>query len=86
MDGDWIDSPNCVKKEFLNYFKDRFAKPYYSWPCFQKDFPWVLLDDQSDILDVNVTREEIKRVVLDFQSDKALGPDSFVLIFFFFKF
>ncbi|GJW22502.1 RNA-directed DNA polymerase, eukaryota [Tanacetum coccineum] len=74
-DGIWMGDPLMVKREFLIYFKTRFAKPDESRIHLNMHFPNTLSSDQRDELELEVTKEEIKRAVWDCGIVKSPGPD-----------
>nr|GEX12575.1 hypothetical protein [Tanacetum cinerariifolium] len=81
-DGDWVDDPICVKKEFCNHFATRFQDPGPSRGCLNFDFPYHLNDEQNSVLESPVTRDEIRIAVWGCGEDKSPGPDGFTFEFF----
>ncbi|GJS76819.1 RNA-directed DNA polymerase, eukaryota [Tanacetum coccineum] len=75
VDGAWLESPNLVKEEFLNHFKDRFDHPVSSRLILDMDFPNTLSLDQRDELEISISKDEFKRVVWDCGLDKSPGLD-----------
>ncbi|GJS72199.1 RNA-directed DNA polymerase, eukaryota [Tanacetum coccineum] len=75
VDGNWIDSPHLVKREFLSHFKNRFDHPQDSRLQLDLNFPNTLQHDQIIGLECDVSKDEIKRAVWDCGTDKSLGPD-----------
>ncbi|GJX53121.1 RNA-directed DNA polymerase, eukaryota [Tanacetum coccineum] len=73
----WIESPILVKDEFLSYFASRFNKPPDYRLHIDLDFPNKLSLEQQMVLEIKVTREEIKKAVWDCGVDKSPGPDGF---------
>nr|GFA96303.1 RNA-directed DNA polymerase, eukaryota [Tanacetum cinerariifolium] len=63
-DGVWLDKPDQVKEEFLNHFRDRFARPVENRVSFDMEFLNSLSRAQQKELESIVTREEIKRADL----------------------
>ncbi|GJX45384.1 RNA-directed DNA polymerase, eukaryota, reverse transcriptase zinc-binding domain protein [Tanacetum coccineum] len=61
VDGMWVDSPNKVKKEFLDHFRNRFCKPGERKATLQMEFPKQIHPDQQRELESEVTNEEIKK-------------------------
>nr|GFA98188.1 RNA-directed DNA polymerase, eukaryota [Tanacetum cinerariifolium] len=47
VDGMWVDSPNKVKKEFLDHFSNRFCKPGERKATLQMEFPKQIHYDQQ---------------------------------------
>nr|GFC17573.1 putative RNA-directed DNA polymerase, eukaryota, reverse transcriptase zinc-binding domain protein [Tanacetum cinerariifolium] len=82
VDGVWTDSPDKVKREFLDHFTKRFSNPGEREASLFMDFPKQLNDDQQKEFESEVSNEEIKRAVWDCGTDKASGPDGFTFGFF----
>ncbi|GJW37830.1 RNA-directed DNA polymerase, eukaryota [Tanacetum coccineum] len=79
---EWIESPILVKDEFLSYFASRFNKPPDYRLHIDLDFPNKLSLEQQMVLEIEVTREEIKKAVWDCGVDKSPGPDGFTFGFY----
>ncbi|GKE68596.1 RNA-directed DNA polymerase, eukaryota, reverse transcriptase zinc-binding domain protein, partial [Tanacetum coccineum] len=75
VEGRWIESPILVKDEFLSYFASRFNKPPDYRLHVDLDFLNKLSLEQQIVLEIEVTREEIKKAVWDCGVDKLPGPD-----------
>ncbi|GJT14516.1 hypothetical protein Tco_0861558 [Tanacetum coccineum] len=75
MEGDWVENPNMVKNEFLNYFKNRFDRPKSVQPMLNMEFPHHLNSMQQLDLEAEVSNEEIG-------VDKSPGPDGFTFDFY----
>ncbi|GKE83371.1 RNA-directed DNA polymerase, eukaryota, reverse transcriptase zinc-binding domain protein, partial [Tanacetum coccineum] len=75
VDGNWIDSPHLVKREFLSHFKNRFDHPQDSRLQLDLNFPNIDLE-------CDVSKDEIKRAVWDCGTDKSPGPDGFTFGFY----
>ncbi|GKB60706.1 hypothetical protein Tco_0916892 [Tanacetum coccineum] len=73
--GRWSEFPILVKDEFLSYFASRFNKPPDYRLHIDLDFPNKLSLEQQMVLEIDVTREEIKKAVWDCKVDKSPGPD-----------
>ncbi|GJV37172.1 RNA-directed DNA polymerase, eukaryota [Tanacetum coccineum] len=82
VDGNWIDSPHLVKREFLSHFKNRFDHPQDSRLQLDLNFPNTLQPDQIIDLECDVSKDEIKRAVWDCGTDKSPGPDGFTFGFY----
>nr|GFB61669.1 RNA-directed DNA polymerase, eukaryota [Tanacetum cinerariifolium] len=82
VDGMWVDSPNKVKKEFLDHFSNRFCKPGERKATLQMEFPKQIHSDQQRELQSEVTNDEIKKAVWECGTDKAPGSDGFTFGFF----
>ncbi|GJW82120.1 hypothetical protein Tco_0146095 [Tanacetum coccineum] len=82
VEGRWIESPILVKDEFLSYFASRFNKPPDYRLHIDLDFPNKLSLKQQMVLEIEVTREEIKKAVWDCGVDKSPGPDGFTFGFY----
>ncbi|GJX73714.1 hypothetical protein Tco_0312309, partial [Tanacetum coccineum] len=80
--GIWIESPILVKDEFLSYFASRFNKPPEYRLHINLNFPNKLSLEQQMVLEIEVTREEIKKAVWDCGVDKSPGPDGFTFGFY----
>ncbi|GKC60500.1 RNA-directed DNA polymerase, eukaryota [Tanacetum coccineum] len=82
VDGNWIETPSLVKKEFLSYFSNRFDRPPEFRLHNNAEFPNKLSPEQQSDLEINVTRNEIKKAIWDCGTDKSPGPDGFTFGFF----
>ncbi|GJX13849.1 hypothetical protein Tco_0205607 [Tanacetum coccineum] len=82
VDGNSIDSPHLVKREFLSHFKNRFDHPQDSRLQLNLNFPNTLQPDQIIDLECDVSKDEIKRAVWDCGTDKSPGPDGFTFGFY----
>ncbi|GJV96565.1 RNA-directed DNA polymerase, eukaryota [Tanacetum coccineum] len=82
VDGNWIETPSLVKKEFLSYFSNRFDRPPKFHLHNNDEFPNKLSPEQQSDLEINVTRNEIKKAIWDCGTDKSPGPDGFTFGFF----
>ncbi|GJR29249.1 hypothetical protein Tco_1105481 [Tanacetum coccineum] len=63
IDGVWKEQPNDVKQEFLSHFQDRFAKPSERRANIDMRFPKTISEDQSQDLEREVSKQEIKTAV-----------------------
>nr|GEX00497.1 RNA-directed DNA polymerase, eukaryota [Tanacetum cinerariifolium] len=77
----WIDNPVLVKNEFLSHFKNRFERPKEARLNLNMKFPCKLTFVQQSDLEIDVSNNEIKRVVWDYGVDKSPGPDGFTFGF-----
>ncbi|GJY51033.1 hypothetical protein Tco_0441880 [Tanacetum coccineum] len=82
VEGRWVESPILVKDEFLFYFASHFNKPPDYRLHIDLDFPDKLSLEQQMVLEIEVTREEIKKAVWDCGVDKSHGPDGFTSGFY----
>ncbi|GKA08647.1 RNA-directed DNA polymerase, eukaryota, partial [Tanacetum coccineum] len=82
IDGDWIEDPITVKKEFLSHFQSRFEAPCANRLTLDMDFPNRLSPDQAQDLERVFHKEEIKEAVWDCGLDKSPGPDGFTFGFY----
>ncbi|GKA86877.1 hypothetical protein Tco_0808588 [Tanacetum coccineum] len=60
IDDVWKEQPNDVKQEFLSHFQDRFAKPSERRANIDMRFPKTISEDQSQDLEREVSKQEIK--------------------------
>ncbi|GJR29733.1 RNA-directed DNA polymerase, eukaryota [Tanacetum coccineum] len=81
-DGIWIESPHLVKKEFFLHFKNRFEQSSHQGIQLEMDFVNRITSDQNDVLEGEVSNEEVKKAVWDCGVDKAPGPDGFTFGFY----
>nr|GEY16867.1 nucleotide-binding alpha-beta plait domain-containing protein [Tanacetum cinerariifolium] len=82
VDGMWVDSPNKVKKEFLDHFNNQFCKHVERKATLQMEFHKQIHSDQQRELESEVTNDEIKKAVWECGTDKSPGPDGFTFGFF----
>ncbi|GKA69987.1 putative RNA-directed DNA polymerase, eukaryota, reverse transcriptase zinc-binding domain protein [Tanacetum coccineum] len=80
--GEWIEDPEDVKSEFLDHFRSRFQQPAGISPSFNADSFNRLDSHESEFLELQFSRDEIKRVVWDYGGDRAPGPDGFTFKIF----
>ncbi|GJS83032.1 hypothetical protein Tco_0749573 [Tanacetum coccineum] len=80
-EGDLILDPSQIKKEFLNFFKEKFKHhdSNVDFPLFANSFGLCCLE--SHILETSVSLDEVKNTVWDCGSSKAPGPDGFSIAF-----
>ncbi|GKD39123.1 RNA-directed DNA polymerase, eukaryota [Tanacetum coccineum] len=71
VDGNWIKSPDLVKRKFLSHFKKRFKKPIETRLHIDLNFPSKLTSDQRNDLECEVTKDEIKKAVWDCGIEKS---------------
>nr|GEW78424.1 RNA-directed DNA polymerase, eukaryota [Tanacetum cinerariifolium] len=77
----WVEDPMAVKQTFFNHFSHKFAK-VTSIPYSTRRSRFRLVSQhQLEILESEVSLEEIKDVVWDCGSDKSPGPDGFTFGF-----
>ncbi|GKC19260.1 hypothetical protein Tco_1021410 [Tanacetum coccineum] len=57
-DGDWIDNPDRVKKEFYNHFANKFSAPDWSRVPMEGIFPRRLRADSSPDLEGDISNDE----------------------------
>ncbi|GJT23954.1 hypothetical protein Tco_0893891, partial [Tanacetum coccineum] len=82
IDGQWIEDPLQVKKEFLFHFKEIFYLPSRNRLMLDMVFPNTLSSDQSLDLERPFSPEEIKGAVWDCGSNKSPGSDGFTFDFY----
>nr|GEY14186.1 hypothetical protein [Tanacetum cinerariifolium] len=80
-DGAWIEEPFNVKAEFLDHFSKRFQRSHGITPSLDGDMPNYLSPMQSEFLERQISREEIKKDVWDCGGERAPGPDGFTFKF-----
>ncbi|GKA43664.1 RNA-directed DNA polymerase, eukaryota, reverse transcriptase zinc-binding domain protein [Tanacetum coccineum] len=78
----WVDNPQRVKNEFLHHFSKRFDKPAANRASLVMNFSKILSCDQQVELELEVSKDEVKRAVWDCGTDKAPGPDGFTFGFY----
>nr|GEX22680.1 RNA-directed DNA polymerase, eukaryota, reverse transcriptase zinc-binding domain protein [Tanacetum cinerariifolium] len=76
-----VKEPYKVKSEFLNHFTNRFSKHSGPKISFGHQMFKQLYDEQKEILESNVTYEEIKKLVWDCGTNKSSGPNGFTFDF-----
>ncbi|GJW07961.1 hypothetical protein Tco_1570384 [Tanacetum coccineum] len=72
----------CSKSRRSMAIKDRFNKPPDYRLHIDLDFPNKLSLEQQMVLEIEVSREEIKKAVWDCGVDKSPGPDGFTFGFY----
>nr|GEW91461.1 RNA-directed DNA polymerase, eukaryota [Tanacetum cinerariifolium] len=60
VNGDWIDNPLEVKREFFNHFRDRFANSEDTRITIDMTFPKQISNDQKEELERALTKDELK--------------------------
>ncbi|GJT36570.1 hypothetical protein Tco_0926989 [Tanacetum coccineum] len=80
-EGVWISNPSQIKKEFLNFFKEKFKDhdSNVDFPMFANSSRLCTLDRDSS--ETHVSLDEVKNAVQDCGSSKAPGPDGFSYAF-----
>ncbi|GJR49954.1 zinc finger, CCHC-type containing protein [Tanacetum coccineum] len=79
--GEWIEEPGRVNNEFFKHFSKRFQRLNGIQPTLNVDMPNMLSPTQRDSLEIQFSRDEIKRAVWDCDGDRAPGPDGFTFKF-----
>ncbi|GKD66410.1 hypothetical protein Tco_1308518 [Tanacetum coccineum] len=74
IDGVWKEQPNDVKQEFLSPSERRAN--------IDMRFPKTISEDQSQDLEREVSKQEIKTAVWGCGTDKSQGPDGFSFGFY----
>nr|GFA54722.1 RNA-directed DNA polymerase, eukaryota, reverse transcriptase zinc-binding domain protein [Tanacetum cinerariifolium] len=77
VDGIWIESLNRVKGEFFHHFSSRFDKLDARRAHIEMRYPKTLTCDQQVELESDVSNEEMKKAVWDYEIDKSPGPNVF---------
>ena len=76
-DGIWADIPIITKEEFCDFYQILFLKKSDPRPKMDVSYFSTLAGSQIQFFHAPFTRDEIKKVVWDYGSTKALGPDGF---------
>nr|GEY89758.1 RNA-directed DNA polymerase, eukaryota, reverse transcriptase zinc-binding domain protein [Tanacetum cinerariifolium] len=82
VEGTWNDSPQMVKSEFFQHFRRRFDKPDVSHAYLDMNYSKTLSTDQQVELELEGSKEEIKKAVWDCGTDKSPGSDRFTFGFY----
>ncbi|GJX19256.1 RNA-directed DNA polymerase, eukaryota [Tanacetum coccineum] len=82
VDGEWVDDPSRIKKEFHTHFADRFKEPGLSRGKLNFFFPNRLCREQADDLELMVSNDEIRKAVWGCGENKSPGPDGYTFEFF----
>nr|GFC25827.1 putative RNA-directed DNA polymerase, eukaryota [Tanacetum cinerariifolium] len=82
IEGEWVDDPSKVKDEFRDYFASRFCDPGIRHGVINFNFPNRLNIDQSGELEAPISKDEIRRAVLDCGENKSPGSNGFTFEFF----
>ncbi|GJV03866.1 putative RNA-directed DNA polymerase, eukaryota, reverse transcriptase zinc-binding domain protein [Tanacetum coccineum] len=80
-EGIWLTDPSVIKETFVNFYKDKFScqDSQVSFPLFIPTHR--LHTSDRDSLEAIVSMDEIKMVVWECGSNKALGPDGYSFMF-----
>ncbi|GJU95887.1 reverse transcriptase domain-containing protein [Tanacetum coccineum] len=81
IDEDMVDDPMQVKHEFYNHFSSRFDAPDWIRPAIDTEVP-SRLTYQVGILEEDITRDEVRKVVWECGSKKAPRLNGFTFEFF----
>ncbi|GJV44851.1 hypothetical protein Tco_1429387, partial [Tanacetum coccineum] len=60
-DGEWIEDSSNVKAEFFGHFSKRFQRSHGILPSLDGEMPNRLSSTQSDFLEHQISRDEIKK-------------------------
>ncbi|GJZ16269.1 RNA-directed DNA polymerase, eukaryota [Tanacetum coccineum] len=82
VDGEWVDDPSHIKKEFHTHFADRFKEPGLSRGKLNFFFHNRLCREQADDLELMVSNDEIRKAVWGCGENKSPGPDGYTFEFF----
>nr|GEW11214.1 RNA-directed DNA polymerase, eukaryota [Tanacetum cinerariifolium] len=77
----FFPEPFNIKAEFLDHFSKRFQRSHGITPSLDGDMPNCLSPTQSEFLERQISREEIKKAVWDCGGERAPGPDGFTFKF-----
>nr|GEW02867.1 RNA-directed DNA polymerase, eukaryota [Tanacetum cinerariifolium] len=62
VNGEWIENPDRVKREFHDHFASSFSNSHATRLLFEGSFPRLLSNEQASSLEAVVTDQEIKNV------------------------
>nr|GEY34823.1 RNA-directed DNA polymerase, eukaryota [Tanacetum cinerariifolium] len=82
VDGVWTERLDMVKREFFQHFSRRFDKPVVHRAHIDMTYPKSLSGDQQIEFERDVSKNEIKKAVWDWGTDKSPGPDGFSFGFY----
>ncbi|GJT58235.1 RNA-directed DNA polymerase, eukaryota [Tanacetum coccineum] len=82
VDGEWVDDPCRVKKEFRLHFANRFRVPAANRCKLNYTFPNRLNSDKVDVLESPISRDEVRNAVWGYGENKSPGPDGCTFEFF----
>ncbi|GKB00088.1 putative RNA-directed DNA polymerase, eukaryota, reverse transcriptase zinc-binding domain protein [Tanacetum coccineum] len=77
VDGIWCESPDLIKEAVVRQFSSRFQEDNRSRPTFNSSLFRRVSVTEVNLLEANITMEEIKSAVWDCDGSKAPGPDGF---------
>ncbi|GJX03963.1 putative RNA-directed DNA polymerase [Tanacetum coccineum] len=77
VDGIWCESPDLIKEAVVRHFSSRFQEDNRSRPTFNSSLFRRVSVTEVNLLEANITMEEIKSAVWDCDGSKAPGPDGF---------
>nr|GEY34371.1 hypothetical protein [Tanacetum cinerariifolium] len=80
INGDWVEDPTHVKREFYDHFSNRFKITHDHPTSFGAAMHNVLTLDQREFLERPITSDEIKRAIWDCGGDRAPVPDGFTMV------
>ena len=80
-----IEDPASIKKEFVTHFQSVLGSNMQDPTPVEYNMDGLVWSSEHlDILNSRITNEEIKRSMFSIDNTKALGPDGFSSLFFFF--
>lgn len=79
--GHWIQDPDMIKSNALEFFANKFKKDRVRRPILSSEKFKKLSTIESSMLEADFTVEEIREAVWDCSSEKAPGPDGFTFKF-----
>ncbi|GJU15763.1 RNA-directed DNA polymerase, eukaryota, reverse transcriptase zinc-binding domain protein [Tanacetum coccineum] len=81
QNGDWVTHPQSVKNAFFEFYQSKFDR-FTGGNIHSRSQRFKALSPfQIEVLDCDLTRDEVKEAVWACGSDKAPGPDGFTFSF-----
>nr|GEU90858.1 putative RNA-directed DNA polymerase, eukaryota, reverse transcriptase zinc-binding domain protein [Tanacetum cinerariifolium] len=81
VEGEWITNPQSIKKEFFNFYKEKFKSFDSSFDNLSNPGFVSLCNEDVMMLQQKASLEEIRNAVWSCGNDKSLGPDGFSFLF-----
>nr|GEX03053.1 hypothetical protein [Tanacetum cinerariifolium] len=80
-EGIWTTDPTQVKDTFMNFFKEKFELYDFNIDFPSTTFPSIIKSKDRNLLEKEVTIDEIKSAIWNGGNDKAPRPDGFTFGF-----